>query len=70
MIQEEFNAFFPKFGHKIKIAIFGSSPYKMDYTVKRAQNMDQNELLLACVTVQTHEICVHGLCDGARFAVT
>ena len=26
-------------------------------------------LVLACVTEQTHEIRVYGLCNGARFAV-
>ena len=28
-----------------------------------------SEVVLACVTEQTHEIRVYGLCDGARFAV-
>ena len=28
-----------------------------------------NCVFLACVTEQTHDIRVYGLCDGARFAV-
>ena len=51
------------------IGSIGMAKCLLEQAKRSHWNIKRGDIPLACVTEQTHEIHVYGLCDSARFAV-